>query len=117
MPADWQSYIRESQKQHQTSQSYQQTSQSPKLIYQTLEPLLEKQQQILQKQQEQPSQKQQFRKPTWRPNTYDPFGNFPYYRMDVEQERKEEESHISDRKSNYFPIFWPIHNWYKQHQL
>ena len=63
---------KQSQNQEQTTENQQQMSQK-------------QQQTTLQKQQSQGTQNQQFRKPTWRPNVYDPFGNFPYYRMDVDQ--------------------------------
>ena len=84
------------QNQEQTMENKQQMSEKQKIT-------LPKQPFMSQKQQG--TQNQQFRKPTWRPNVYDPFGNFPYYRMDVDQEPPEEKQNDSERKSFYYPIF------------
>ena len=56
------------------------------------------------------------RKPTYRPQAYDPFSRFPYYRMDVEdfeepkvEKDKESMSEIreNERSRLYFPLFEP----------
>ena len=105
--------------QNQETQNQQQQFRNPIFLSkqsQTQEKTMENQQQMsqkqqqttLQKQQSQGTQNQQFRKPTWRPNVYDPFGNFPYYRMDVDQEPPEEKQNDSERKSFYYPIFQPM---------
>merc|ERR1719203_1714260 len=89
---------KQSQNQEQTTENKQQMSEKQHIT-------LPKQPFMSQKQQG--TQNQQFRKPTWRPNVYDPFGNFPYYRMDVDQEQEppEEKQNNSERKSFYYPIF------------
>ena len=97
-----------SQKQYnQATQNQQQQFRNPIFLSkQTQEKTMEnKQQTTLQKQQSQGTENQQFRKPTWRPNVYDPFGNFPYYRMDVDLEPPEKKHNDSERKSFYYPIF------------
>ena len=84
--------------QNQETQNQQQQFRNPIFLSkQNQEQTMENKQQMSEKQQitlpkqpfmsqkQQGTQNQQFRKPTWRPNVYDPFGNFPYYRMDVDQ--------------------------------
>ena len=80
--------------QNQETQNQQQQFRNPIFLSkQSQEKTMKHQQQMsqkqlqttLQKQQSQGTENQQFRKPTWRPNVYDPFGNFPYYRMDVDR--------------------------------